>query len=239
MALKEVVYQGHSFPISYELVNPSAGKDLLFLHGWGSRKEFMKQAFGQYLRGYRHVYLDLPGFGKSPSDHVLDTADYAAIVEAFCREAGVKKEAVVGHSFGGKVGVLLRPETLVLLSSAGIPKKKRLSVRLKIALFKLLKPLGGRKLVRLFATKDVAGMAPNMYETLKKVVDEDFSGVFASYQGKALIFWGEEDDATPLESGRRIAELIPGASFFPLSGDHFFFLGHGREIAAKMEEFFK
>ena len=127
MAIKQIPHNHKTYTISYELLNPTAEKDLLILHGWGSRKEIMRQAFGKLLPGYRHVYLDLPGFGKSPTDQVLTTKEYAAIVETFCNEVGVKKQTVIGHSFGGKVGVLLNPETLVLLSSAGIPVKKRLS----------------------------------------------------------------------------------------------------------------
>lgn len=239
MAIKQISRNHQTYTISYELLNPTAEKDLLILHGWGSRKEIMRQAFGKLLPGYRHLYLDLPGFGKSPSDQVLTTKEYAAIVEAFCKEVGVKKQTVIGHSFGGKVGVLLNPETLVLLSSAGIPVKKRASVRAKIALFKMLKPFGGKKLVKLFATKDVEGMAANMYETLKKVVDEDFSPIFASYQGRALLFWGVDDTATPLAAGEKMASLIPDSTFLPLSGDHFFFLAHNQEIAARIEKFQK
>ena len=36
--------------------------------------------------------------------------------------------SIVGHSFGGKVGVLLNPKELILLSSAGILKKKSLNL---------------------------------------------------------------------------------------------------------------
>ena len=82
-------------------------------------------------------------------------------------------------------------------------------------------------------------MAPNMYETLKRVVDEDFSSVFASYQGKAFLFWGVDDTATPLTAGEKMASLIAGSTFVPLSGDHFFFLAHNREIAEKIENFQK
>jgi hypothetical protein len=35
----------------------------------------------------------------------------------------------MGHSFGGKIAVRLQPKLLILLSSAGIPKKKSLKTR--------------------------------------------------------------------------------------------------------------
>ena len=69
-----------------------------------------------------------------------------------------------------------------------------------------------------------------MYETLKNVVDEDFSSKFADFGGKAFIFWGEEDKATPLKSGERVSRLIKNSEFHALKGDHFFFLLHARYI---------
>jgi len=69
-----------------------------------------------------------------------------------------------------------------------------------------------------------------MYETLKNVVDEDFSSKFADFGGKAFIFWGEEDKATPLKSGERVSRLVKNSEFHALKGDHFFFLLHARYI---------
>ena len=57
-----------------------------------------------------------------------------------------------------------------------------------------------------------------------------FSEIFANYEGKSYIFWGEDDNATPLSSGEKIAELIKNSEFFPLRGDHFFFLQHAKFI---------
>jgi pimeloyl-ACP methyl ester carboxylesterase len=144
---------------------------------------------------------------------------------------------IVGHSYGGKVATILNPETLVLLSSAGIIAPKSLKVRTKIALFKMLKPFAPRSLYRLFATKDVDGMSQTMYEILKIVVNEDFSEKFLARKAKTFIFWGQEDRATPLLSGQKIHALIQGSHFYPLDGDHFFFLKQNREIEKTLLEF--
>ena len=230
MAVKEVKYGGKIYRISYEIVNP-ANKDVaLFLHGWGANKEIMKKAFGAYFKDFRHVYVDMPGFGASSMHGALATKDYAKIMKSFLDELGANPKIIFGHSFGGKVATLLNPEYLALLSSAGIVAKKPLWVRFKIALFKFLKLFGLGFLYKFFATKDVKGMSKTMYETLKNVVDEDFSSKFADFGGKAFIFWGEEDKATPLKSGERVSRLIKNSEFHALKGDHFFFLLHARYI---------
>ena len=227
MASRAVKYGSDEYEISYEVVNPKCKKVVLFLHGWGANKEIMKKAFGSYLSEFCHVYIDMPGFGKSSIFKPLKTSDYAKIVANFCDELQIKPDIIAGHSFGGKVATLLKPPYLVLLSSAGIVVKKP---------FKILKIFGFGKFYKLFATKDVSGMSRVMYETLKNVVDEDFTKHFADFEGRAFIFWGENDKATPVTSGETIHKLIKNSSFFPLGGDHFFFLLHAKFISDEIEK---
>jgi pimeloyl-ACP methyl ester carboxylesterase len=236
MASKEIRYNDKPFQLSYELVNPTQDKVLLILHGWGSNKEIMKQAFGKTLPQYKHIYLDMPGFGKSTNDMILTTVDYANIVQLFLDTLGVTATVAMGHSFGGKVSTLLNTPCLVLLSSAGIVTVKPWSIKVKIATFKLLKPLGMKKIRELFVAPDAQGMSHEMYETFKNVVDEDFEDSFAKSKSKVLCFWGKEDTATPLYTGEKIAGLIENSEFYPLDGDHFFFLQHKDFIAQTITE---
>jgi len=234
MAGRTVTYKGAVFTLSYELVNPGKQETVLILHGWGSNKEIMKQAFGECFSEYRHLYVDMPGFGKSNNDMVLTTEEYSEIIGLFLKDLGIEPQIAMGHSFGGKVATLLQTPVLVLLSSAGILTEKPWSVKLKIATVKFLKPLGMKKIRSLFVAPDAQGMSHEMYETFKNVVDEDFESRFATYRGNALLFWGKEDTATPLYTGEKIASLIPGSQFYPLDGDHFFFLKHANFIEQKI-----
>ncbi len=236
MANREIRYQNHRYNINYEILYHDKPQSIIILHGWGSNKEIMKQAFGKHFKAYRHIYIDMPGFGKSPNDTILNTKDYASIMIALLKELSITPDVIFGHSFGGKVATLMHPKLLVLLSSAGIPIPKPFNVRAKIKLFKLLKPLGLHSLGRLFASKDVEGMNQGMYETFKNVVDEDFSPHFKAFDNPALLFWGKEDTATPLYAGEKIAALIAKSHFYPLEGDHYFFLKHANFIEEKIEK---
>jgi len=236
MASKEIEYKNKTFQLSYELVHPTQDKVLLVLHGWGSNKEIMKQAFGKLLPEFKHIYLDMPGFGKSTNEMILTTEDYAHIVQLFLDGLAVKASIAMGHSFGGKVSTLLHTPCLVLLSSAGVVTEKPWSIKLKIATVKFLKPLGMTFIRDMFKSKDVENMSHEMYETFKNVVDEDFEASFAKSKSKALCFWGKEDTATPLYTGEKIAGLIENSRFYPLDGDHFFFLRHKDLIANTISE---
>ncbi len=238
MASREIKYQNHSYNINYEILHHDKPQTIVILHGWGSNKEIMKQAFGKHFKAFRHLYIDMPGFGKSPNENILTTEDYAAIMIALLQDLSLQADIVMGHSFGGKVATLMHPKLLVLLSSAGIPIPKPFSIRAKIRLFKLLKPLGLSSLGRLFASKDVEGMHQGMYETFKNVVDEDFSPYFKAFKNPALLFWGKEDTATPLYAGEEMASLLAYSHFYPLEGDHYFFLKEADFIEEKIKKEF-
>ncbi len=234
MASKQLTYRSQPFTISYVLVNPGAKKSLLILHGWGSNKEIMQQAFSQKFPDYRHIYVDMPGFGHSSNEMILTTKDYAQVLHLFLQEIQSEPGIIIGHSFGGKVATLLDPKCLVLLSSAGILTKKPWSVKLKIATVKFLKPLGMKKIRSLFVAPDAQGMSHEMYGTFKNVVNEDFESQFANYRSKALLFWGKEDTATPLWTAHKIKSMISDSKLYPLDGDHFFFLKHAKFIEEKI-----
>ena len=236
MASREIEYKLNKFSINYSILNPNQTKDLIILHGWGSNKDIMIGAFKNYLQDFRHIYIDMPGFGKSPNQTILKTEDYANIIDIFLQNISAQKDSIIGHSFGGKVATLMQPKLLILLSSAGIKVPKPLSIRIKIAIFKLLKPFGFANIYKLFASKDVKGMSQEMYETFKNVVDEDFREHFQNFPNRALIFWGKEDTATPLSSGEKIDSLIKNSHFFPLDGDHYFFIKNADFIQTQINK---
>lgn len=238
MAIKQIQYNTKTFDISYEIVNPQATVDLIVLHGWGSNKNLMKQSFSKEMKGFRHIYIDLPGFGKSTCCLALKTSDVTRIVELLMIHLNASKDVILGHSFGGKVALLLDPKVLVLVGSAGIYIKKPWKIKIKIAVFKVLKIFGFEKLRSLFVANDAKNLSEPMYQTFKNVVDEDFSEEFASYSGKALLCWGKDDTATPLSSGEKIHSLMKDATLKVYDGNHYFFMAQTHEIATEIEKTF-
>lgn len=246
MALREITYNKQIFPISYTKIpahlatqhlstdsTNSINKNIIFLHGWGSNKELMQQAFENVFLEYNHFYIDLPGFGKSPNEILLNTHDYAKIVSAFLDSFKITANVIVGHSYGGKVAILLQnmqqeTQDIILLSSAGILTPKPLKIRAKIALAKLAKILHFN--LPFLRANDAKGLSPVMYEIFKNIVNEDFSEIFSACKKRTIIFWGNEDKATPIESGYKIHSLITNSKFFACKGGHYFFLTQGKII---------
>jgi len=237
VAKKSLEVLGDRFDISYEILNQDKTKDFIVLHGWGSNKGLMRKSFAKFLSEFRHIYIDLPGFGNSTTDIKLDTVQYSNILNEFFKIANIKKNIILGHSFGGKVATLLSPDLLVLVGSSGILVPKPFSVRMKIYLNKFLKQFGITSFRKLFVSDDGKNLSPQMYETFKTVVNEDFSSLFESYSGKALLFWGKDDTATPLNTAKNINKKILNSKLFEYDGDHYFFMKHSDKIAQEIKTY--
>ena len=234
MAKKTISYENNSFNIAYKIINNNANKNMLFLHGWGSNKELMEMAFGKCFNDFNHIYVDLPGFGGSESTVFLDSIGYGGVICAFLEHICINDicdvHLVVGHSFGGKIALLLDRE-IILLSSAGILLKKSMKIKMKILLAKILKNLGISKIIKQWLVADDAkNLSPVMYEIFKHVVNEDFAPYYRDFRQRASIFWGESDSATPLEAFEKIKSLMPDSRTHVLKGDHYFFLKQGAQI---------
>ena len=234
MALKSIQYKQHTFDISYEILNPEEKVDLIVLHGWGSNKNLMKNSFAPYMQGFRHIYIDLPGFGGSTCSMALTSFDVARIVELFMIHVNAQKDVILGHSFGGKVALILKPRVLVLVASAGIYIPKSLLVQTKIRATKFFNFFGLSRFRSLFVAADAKELSKPMYETFKIVVNEDMSQEFAAFKGKALLCWGESDTATPLSSAKKIHSLIEDSKLEIYSGDHYFFMQNAEDISNKV-----
>ncbi len=236
MAIKSIQYKHQTFQISYDVVNPEKSKALIFLHGWGSNKELMKQSFEKTMDEFCHVYIDLPGFGNSTCSRPLVTEDYANIIELFLAQINANQDhMILGHSFGGKVGLLLNPQILILVGSAGIPVPKPFNIKAKIALFKVLKVFGLSKLRSMFVAEDAKQLSEIMYQTFKNVVNEDLTSNFKEYSGKALLCWGKDDTATPLYTAEKMTELIADSRLVVFEGDHYFFMKQADAVAKEVE----
>lgn len=233
------------------------GPAVLLLHGWGCDHTIFK-SFRELLCPKYTVYsFDLPGFGRSPEpDTVWGVEDYTQLVEAFVREQGIESPSLAGHSFGGRVSILYASRNkvgkLMLIDAAGVKPVRTLKYYYKVYTYKLL-----RKSVQLLLPAEQAGRiieryrkgkgssdynnaSPRMRAVLSKTVNEDLCGFMPSITAPALLFWGENDTATPLRDARIMERLIPDAGLVVVPGaGHFSFLENPGMFAAVVGSFFK
>ncbi len=120
------------------------GDEIIFLHGWGSNKETFDKVVLHLKEEFCCYQIDLPGFGNSEIKQSLSLEEYTNILREFIISNNIKNPIILGHSFGGRIGInyasLYDVKKLILVNSAGV-RKFNLKVYLKIKLYKLCKKL--------------------------------------------------------------------------------------------------
>lgn len=80
----------------------------VFIHGWCCDHTFFEPQFDYFKSSHRVLALDLRGCGRSDQpEEGYDIPALADDVAGVCREVGLAKPVVVGHSLGGMIGIEL------------------------------------------------------------------------------------------------------------------------------------
>jgi|APSaa5957512576_1039674.scaffolds.fasta_scaffold27622_2 pimeloyl-ACP methyl ester carboxylesterase len=202
---------------SYEKLGSQGATPILIMHGWGRSKEEWL-AIGKELSKEREVYLlDLPGFGGStlPSQ-VNNMEEYTELVIKFCQYLKLKKLILIGHSLGGRVGVLMAQpnsrvdvEKLVLVDPAGVKSfsLKRLVLYVVSKMFFWVPIRMRRKLVRGAMDEDYqqSGKRDLLYRV---VVGNDLRSCLSKIRCPVVVIWGENDNILPLSLVRVYRRLL-------------------------------
>ncbi len=231
------------------------GNPIILMHGWGCNHTTLK-SIEQTLSPYMKVYnVDFPGFGESTEpDSVWGVEEYTQLIEELVKLEGLESPVLLGHSFGGRVGLLYSSRNvvnkLILTDAAGVKPKRGLKYYYKVYSFKMMKRVvlalygkekGEAKLNEIRSKKgssDYNNSTPKMRAILSKVVNEDLKHVMPNIKCPTLLIWGENDTATPLSDAKTMEKLIPDAGLvsFPNAG-HYSFLDNPYQYQAVIKSF--
>lgn len=185
--------------------------------------------------------LDFYGFGQSEIKSPLTLRDYANGVEEIIKHYDMKEVVLVGHSFGGRVAILLASylqniKGLVLVDSAGL--KPAFSFK------KWIRKLDYK--IRRFFKMDVSKCGSEDYKKLDSVMKATFKNVVNLYldnllpkiQCDSLIIWGRKDKDTPLYMAKRLKKGIKNSGLIILEGGHYSYLDSYGEFLAILDSYF-
>ena len=238
--------------VSYLSAQGGERGTLIFLHGWRSEAAVWSTTMaGMAAEGFSTYALDLPGFGSSEDPtRPFPIHDYADVVAGFMQKLGIPRAIVVGHSFGGRVGIVLAAEhaplvsKLVLVDAAGVrPPSLRRAAFFVTA--KALKPFfsprfmqpARRAFYRALGAEDYVA-TPALMETFRRVVGEDLSPLFSKITQKTLLFWGEKDLDTSLSFAEAMQKAIPHTTLIVVPGaGHFSFIDAPERFFTALKSF--
>ena len=231
------------------------GMPVILMHGWGCTHSTLKSIEAQLTPGFKVYNVDFPGFGGSnePSA-VWGVEEYTSLIEDFARQEHIESPILLGHSFGGRVGILFasrnKVHKLILVDAAGVEPRRSLRYYYKVYSYKAIKHallffLGkkrGETALNSYRAKvgssDYSNASPMMRAILSKVVNEDLKSVMPKIACPTLLIWGAKDTATPLADAKIMEKLIPDAGLVSFDGvGHYSFLENPYQFAAVLKSF--
>lgn len=232
-----------------------SGNPLILMHGWGCTHSTVASIAAVAAKSHTVYNLDLPGFGDSPEPpEVWGVEKYTRLIEGMVQKLGIVNPVLIGHSFGGRVGILFASRNqvskLILVDAAGVKPKRSLKYYFKVYSFKSMKRLmqllyGKEKAAAKIEAQrakrgsaDYASASPKMRAILSRCVNEDLCSVMPSIKAPTLLIWGENDTATPMRDARIMERLIPDAGLVSFPGcGHYSFLDNPHQFAAVLNSF--
>ncbi len=229
---------------------------VVIMHGWGCTLDTVKSIEELFRGKMRTINVDLPGHGLSnePSS-VWGVEEFTGLIENLIQKLNLKRPSLIGHSFGGRIGILLgsrnEVDKILLVDAAGIKPKRNFGYYRKVYTFKAIKHavnlLFGKKkgevvLDKMRAKKgsaDYRNSSPRMRAIMSKCVNEDLKHAMPSIKAPTLLIWGEKDTATPLSDAETMKHLIPNAGLISFPGcGHYSFLDNPFGFRAAVKSFF-
>jgi N-formylmaleamate deformylase len=102
-----------NFRMAYrEWGRPDAARTAVLVHGITSSSLSWSRVARGLIDGFRVLAVDLRGHGdsdKPPTGYRVD--DQASEVAQFCRALGLERVSLIGHSWGGAIGLILAANT--------------------------------------------------------------------------------------------------------------------------------
>ncbi len=243
--------------VDIEISTGGQGKTLLLLHGWGCDHSIFAACSGYLSQSYTVYAFDLPGFGASdePSS-VWGTQDYVDMLHAFVVDNSLECPILMGHSFGGRISILYASQfavsKVVLIGSAGVVPRRSMKYYFKVYSFKFMRAVCQALLPKATAERiiekrrggsgssDYNNASPKMRAVLSKVVNEDMQSAMPQIEAPTLLFWGDQDTATPLSDARIMERLIPDAGLVVATQcTHYAFLENRGLFDAVIKNFLK
>ena len=195
--------------------------------------------------------MDFPGFGQSQIPNTTyDIDDYKKIVYEFVKKLGLKNINLIGHSFGGSIGIKMASENpiflnkLILVNAAGIRYSSTLK-NIKKTLVKIISPLFSLSFMQPVRIKfyQIVGSEylsiPSMSKIFARIVSENLMPLLSKINKPTLIITGDKDKVTPVAHAQEMNQKIKKSKLIILSAGHFSFLDQPEEFSKELIKFIK
>ena len=227
--------------IFYRFIDRKTDVVNVFLHGWA--QDYKSLFFCQNYLKNSALFIDFPPFGKSEKtlkDWTIFT--YTTMVVSLCEHLNIHKVNLIGHSFGGRVSILFscfcksRVKKLVLVDSAVLKPKRKLSYYIKVSNYKIRKKL--HLDISKYGSCDYLALDNNMRKVFNNIVKTNLDDFLENIEAETLIVFGEKDKVTLLYMAKKFKtkmkksriKIIPNGSHFCFLDNRYLFIHYLKEF---------
>lgn len=221
--------------LAYELsgdIEPA----IVCLHGWGMDNTCFNGLVQNIHKSQKILRLDFFGFGNSDlPDEYFDTYEYAYSIFLLLNQLHIRKVILIGHSFGGRVAIILSSVfsvdvcDLILTSSAGLNKFDLIKC-IKVVKYKILKKLVKLKIVKpillnKYGSDDYKKLNSTLQMNFIRIVNQDLTYLLKNIECKTYLVWDKKDKDTPFWICKKLNKKIKFSDVVLCNnGGHFCFM---------------
>lgn len=232
--------------VNYFFHDIGADISLVLLHGWNQNIDMMMPIGEKFFDKYNVLIIDLPGFGKSSEPEYSWTVyEYAECVKQMVDDLGLNKIILMGHSFGGRVGLIYSSMydvyKLVCFASPYCKELKKLPLKTKI--YKSLKNISCLKWIanimkNYIGSTDYKNATEVMRGVLVQSINIEMTEDVKKIKAPTLLIWGSLDTAVPLKRAYELESLIENAGVVVYEGaTHYAYLERINEVIKVIDNF--
>ena len=198
--------------------NPS----FAFLHGWGRDCS----DFEYFYNKIDGIFIDLPGFGKSPEpNRAWSPNDYSIWLNEVLPDS---VDTIVAHSFGGRVAThylnnfnnisrsIMVGVPLLKYSNSQKGEKLELKMLKKANKFNILPDSYIEKYKRKHGSLDYRNSEGLMRDILVSAVNDDMSEILKKLNSPIYLIWGDKDKEVPLRVAQEALGMLNDSRLFVL-----------------------
>ena len=225
-------------------VNISQVKDsyfsLVFLHGWGVDEKSLECIKKLFETKYDCYLITLSGFDK-PLSKPYTIEDYIFEINSYiCK---LKNVVIIGHSFGGKIALMLKrlyPKYIVIALAPSIIKNPfSFKIFFKIRLYKILKKISLPIPNFLKGSKDYRKLSGNLKKTFLLVHHSYLNKKQLKELEKCLIIVFKQDKEVNHKKIKKLSKINSKIVLLSFEGNHFAYLDSLLDIYHNIYGFLK
>lgn len=223
--------------ISY--ITKGSGNPIILLHGWGANKFTFNTLYNNLSERFLVYSIDLPGFGDTNIGLPFNLYEVADIIHEFCNRFNIDNPIIIGHSYGGRIGIIYaakyKVRKLILVSSAGIRQPLSIKKKANIKIYKLLKKFNFKPRM---GSRDYISSDNVKKRMLVDAVNTDLKEEMNNISSEVLLIYGEKDKTTPLDLANKINGNIKNSGLVIMNDcGHFPFLDKPYEFQLIIDSF--